>query len=194
MENNKTDVREKILIAARSLFSNRGVEHVSMRKIAECIGYSPTTIYLYFKDKSELLNTLVLDYYQNLISRSIPIMATMSRDPFEALRQYSLLFVHLGLENPDYYRLMTALFHEKHLQSQGNQQGYKVYGDMLILVKACLQNGDIEETAPEMIVQSLWSLLFGLTSLLTSRPEFDWTEQSRLIEFTINTYLEGLKR
>ena len=51
-------LRGEILDAARELFIKHGYENVSMRKIAEKIEYSPTTIYLYFHDKSEILHTL----------------------------------------------------------------------------------------------------------------------------------------
>ena len=50
-ERQKEHLREEILEAARELFLKEGVENVSMRAIAKRIEYSPTTIYLYFKDK-----------------------------------------------------------------------------------------------------------------------------------------------
>ena len=42
----KEMLRQEILDAARNLFIKDGYENVSMRKIAEKIEYSPTTIYL----------------------------------------------------------------------------------------------------------------------------------------------------
>jgi AcrR family transcriptional regulator len=51
----KTTLRREILAAARELIAKEGYESVSMRKIAERIEYSPTTIYLYFRDKEELV-------------------------------------------------------------------------------------------------------------------------------------------
>ena len=50
-ERERQAVRQEILDAARALFIEEGYEKTSMRKIAEKIEYSPTTIYLYFKDK-----------------------------------------------------------------------------------------------------------------------------------------------
>ena len=55
------DLRAKILDAARELFVNEGVEAVSMRKVADKIGYSATTLYSYFDDKA-LLYTLCADF------------------------------------------------------------------------------------------------------------------------------------
>src|SRR3954454_21915364 len=54
----KQDVRQAILDAAAELFREHGYEHFSLRQVAERIGYSPTTIYLYFDDKDDLLFTV----------------------------------------------------------------------------------------------------------------------------------------
>ena len=52
------DLRAKILDAARELFVSEGVEAVSMRKVADKIGYSATTLYNHFDDKEALLYAL----------------------------------------------------------------------------------------------------------------------------------------
>ena len=57
-EKEKEALRQKILAAARELFVDEGYENVSMRKVARKIEYSPTTIYLYFKNKAELLDSI----------------------------------------------------------------------------------------------------------------------------------------
>ena len=57
-EREKQEMRTLILSTATNLFVERGYDSVSMRNIAEAMEYSPATIYLYFKDKNELLYTL----------------------------------------------------------------------------------------------------------------------------------------
>ena len=57
-EREKAEIREKILDAARDLFVSEGYEAVSMRKIADRIEYSPTAIYLHFKDKEAVMREL----------------------------------------------------------------------------------------------------------------------------------------
>ncbi|RKX72156.1 hypothetical protein DRP43_01420 [candidate division TA06 bacterium] len=51
----RDDIRLKILNSATKLFEEKGIEFVTMRKIAAEIKYTPTTIYLYYKNKEELL-------------------------------------------------------------------------------------------------------------------------------------------
>ena len=57
-EREKEDMRRLILNAARKLFLEQGYEKTSIRNIADAIEYSPATIYLYYKDKNELLFAL----------------------------------------------------------------------------------------------------------------------------------------
>jgi len=54
----KEDLKQLILDAAKKLFMKDGYEATSIRKIAAEIEFSPTTIYLYYKDKAEISHAL----------------------------------------------------------------------------------------------------------------------------------------
>ena len=70
-EQHKEELRRLILDTAERLFVEAGsYDAVSMRKIAKEIDYSATTIYLYFKDKDELFQTLLRDTLRQL-SRAV---------------------------------------------------------------------------------------------------------------------------
>ena len=68
----KESLRQEILDAARRLFLKNGFQNVSMRQIAEKIEYSPTTIYLYFKDKSALFRSICEETFGKLERKSRP--------------------------------------------------------------------------------------------------------------------------
>jgi len=55
-EKQKLEIRKLILDASMKLFIDEGYDNVTIRKIADLIEYSPTTVYLYFKDKDEIYN------------------------------------------------------------------------------------------------------------------------------------------
>ncbi len=57
-ERERRELRKKILDAARELFVEQGYDAVTMRKIAQAIEYSPTAIYLHFKDKMAVMRAL----------------------------------------------------------------------------------------------------------------------------------------
>ena len=53
------DLRRRILDTARHQLVQDGYQDLSMRKIASAIGYSATSIYLYFDSKDALLHALI---------------------------------------------------------------------------------------------------------------------------------------
>jgi hypothetical protein len=53
-ERDRHRIRQGILDAARELFIAEGYQHVSMRKIADRIEYSPAAIYSYFPRKDDI--------------------------------------------------------------------------------------------------------------------------------------------
>src|SRR5437667_7394080 len=103
-EREKEALRQDILDAARELFVNEGYENVSMRRIAEKIDYSPTTIYLYFEDKGDLLFQISEETFSKLASKSESLLEEMT-DPVATLRKIERAYVEFGLKHPNHYRV-----------------------------------------------------------------------------------------
>ena len=100
----KEEFRREILDAARELFINEGYEKFSMRKLAEKIEYSPTTIYLYFKDKDDLLFAMCEEVAERFFA-DLTDIRTAHTDPLESLRQALLNLIEFGFNNPDEYKV-----------------------------------------------------------------------------------------
>ena len=58
--------RKNISIVAEKLFMEKGINNTSMNDIARESGYSKATLYVYFKNKEELVGFLVLESMQKL--------------------------------------------------------------------------------------------------------------------------------
>src|SRR5208283_4116639 len=101
-ERQKLALRQEILTAARELFAKEGYENVSMRRIAEKIEYSPTTIYLYFRDKDELLHEMCAETFA-LLTRKLNKILGAEGDPVEKLRMGLKAYVEFGLKHPNHY-------------------------------------------------------------------------------------------
>src|SRR5947207_10890092 len=103
-EREREEVRRKILDAARDLFMTEGYEKVTMRRIAEAIEYSPTTIYNHFEDKDDLVQALCFEdfgrLFEHLQAQAAPA------DPLQAIRQLGLAYARFGLTYPNHYRFM----------------------------------------------------------------------------------------
>lgn len=58
--------REKIASAAQVLFMKKGIGAATMDDVAKAAGYSKATLYVYFKNKEEIISMLVLESMKKL--------------------------------------------------------------------------------------------------------------------------------
>src|SRR5262249_45439426 len=105
-ERERTKVRQAILDAARDLFVTQGFEHVSIRKIAERIAYSPAAIYSYFPSKDEIFFALAEEGFRRLCGDYLAHPELLPADPLESIRHICLHFYHFSVEYPEHFALM----------------------------------------------------------------------------------------
>ena len=97
-------MRARILDAARELFVRDGFAHVSIRKIASRIEYSPAAIYSYFPNKEEIFFALAEDGFRRF---SLALEANLpSDDPLDMLRERFLRYYEFSKAQPEYFALM----------------------------------------------------------------------------------------
>src|ERR1051325_9122200 len=97
----KEALRQEILDAARELFAKEGYENVSMRKVAEKIEYSPTTIYLYFESKADLLYFICEETFAKL-HKKMESLNEGCDDPLDCLRKGMRAYIEFGLRHPNH--------------------------------------------------------------------------------------------
>jgi len=194
----KKFLRQEILDAASELFVKEGYENVSMRRIAEKIEYSPTTIYLYFKDKAELLENVCHETFALLSSRLTRIMEQPG-DPVEHLRRGLLAYIQFGLENPHHYRATFMMpipeGFDKEEYKKPDSPGMQAFDFLRRCVYDCIAADKFRASDPEIISQTLWSGIHGITSLLINYEQgFPWVEQKQLIPFVVDTLISGVAK
>jgi AcrR family transcriptional regulator len=187
----KEGIREEILDAARSLFVKEGYEHVSMRKIAEKIEYAPGTIYLYFRDKAEILERLCEETFSKLEQRMQAINADPS-DPLEGLRRGLRTYVQFGIDNPHHY--IVSFVQAKQLpQDDQPKAGERCFDHLRGAVQRCIDAGQLNCQDVEEVAQALWAGAHGVTTLLIT-ASFPFIEQNRLIDRVVHILIEGIRK
>ena len=190
----KEQLRRQILSAARELFVNEGYESVSMRKIASKIEYSATTIYLYFKDKADLLDAVCKETLLDLLN-TLELLKEDKSNPVETLRKSGRAYVEFGLKYPQDYKLTFVVRpqFQKGLGLQEGSVGERVFNYLRAMVSECIRQKAFREVDVEITGQALWSAVHGVTLLLIDFSDFPWTEKDKLIDMVIDTMIEGLK-
>jgi len=190
----KLALRQEILAAARQLFAKEGYESVSMRRIAQKIEYSPTTIYLYFRDKEELIDELCEESF-SLLSKKLEKAVGGGGDPVENLKRGLRAYVDFGIQHPNHYRTTFLTVHEDLSPDQMSGAGRAAFESMLKGIGDCIEAGRLRETDVNAIGQVLWCMIHGLTALqITHRNCFPWIDRERLITMTIDTAVTGFLR
>ena len=190
----KEQLRRQIIAAARELFVNEGYENVSMRKIADKIEYSPTTIYLYFKDKADLLDSVCKETLLDLLN-TLELLNRDKSDPVETLKKSGKAYVEFGLKYPQDYRLTFVIRpqFQKGLGLEEGSVGERVFNYLCAMVSECVRQKAFREVDVEITGQALWSAVHGVTLLLIDFPDFPWTPKDKLIDMVIDTMVDGLK-
>jgi AcrR family transcriptional regulator len=161
-ERERIEVRRKILDAAQELFATEGYERVTMRRIADAIEYSPTTIYLHFEDKDDLVHCLCQENFERLIGEMRA--GGMSKDPIERIRMLGVGYARFGIAFPYHYRFMFLTpFGADHQPSGAGQQAYQLLRSE---VESAVTAGRIQHANVDTVAQVLWSSLHGAVSLL----------------------------
>lgn len=190
----KEELREQILAAACELFNKQGYEAVTMRKIAERIEYSPTTLYLYFRDKTDLFDNICADTFAKLVAR-LRALKERASDPVEGLRLGLRCYIDFGLEHPAHYRVtfMTPPHSGYQCPTRSQEIGDSAFECLREGVRACIATGAFPNADVETTSQMLWTAIHGITSLLITGTGFPWVEREPLINHLLDTLMRGLR-
>jgi len=107
-EREREAVSRAILDAARDLFVAEGYPHVSIRKIAERIEYSPAAIYGYFPSKDDIFFALAEEGFRLLLSTAAQreLEQADSADPLGSVRRAMMRVYEFSKSHPEYFALM----------------------------------------------------------------------------------------
>ncbi len=185
-EQARAQVRQAILDAARVLFAKEGYAGLSMRRLAESIGYTPRTIYLYFADKDDLLSELIEEDVGRLADR-LETVAAEYPDPGERLEAVALAYVAFGLENPHAYEAAFMLRHHPLTREAAVLKAH-VQGRRMIetLTRVVAESGRVAPGLDlQIVVQALRCALHGVVSMYLLRRHATEVSWEMLVRYLV---------
>ncbi|MBX2878105.1 MAG: TetR/AcrR family transcriptional regulator [Saprospiraceae bacterium] len=164
-EREKQEMKGKILDTATQQIVEKGIEKTTIRSIASAIEYSPRTIYLYFKDKDEILYALSTRGFQLFAQQFEAALAIA--DPIERLKDIHQRYLRFAFENPALYDLMFILNNPMNADpaKEGWEVGLKGHSILKDTVQACIEAGHFKGKEATTVAFTLWSYVHGIASL-----------------------------
>jgi AcrR family transcriptional regulator len=164
----KENLRQAILDAAKKLFLRDGYHATSIRKIAQEIEFSPTTIYLYYKDKAEIAHALHIEGFK-MLGQQLSVVQHID-DPFERLKVMGRIYIQFSLENTDFYELMFVLKEPMdHIREEGAdicwEEGQQAFEILWANIAACQRVGYFNGLDAANVAMITWCTMHGLCTL-----------------------------
>jgi AcrR family transcriptional regulator len=166
-ERERAAVRTAILSAARELFVQEGYRHVSMRKIAERIEYSPAAIYSYFSSKDDIFFALAEEGFR-LLAEFGARAFEHSPDPLDRLRRGLWSFYEFSKAHPQYFELM---FIDRSVPSLSQDFGRFEFFQQITAaaeadIRACIEQGSFSRRLDAAAaLHVLWAGVLGAATV-----------------------------
>ncbi len=164
----KEELKELILQAAKNLFVEKGVEHTTMRNIADAIQYSVGTIYVYYKDKNAILYDLHSKGFQEFNNVMKVLMAVS--DPMERLKALGRTYIKFATEHTDMYDLMFNMKAPIEFLCNAEldiwHQGKSTFNLLRTTVQECKDQGYFQHQDVEPLSFAIWGCVHGMCSLV----------------------------
>lgn len=156
------DLRRSLIDQGLLLTREQGIEGLSLRKLAERVGVSPTAIYHYFRDKQDLLLALgdvAIEQFTGELN------AAIKDKPLDLqLDLFAAAYIRFARNNPELYELMlgraTWQSERQHDFQQRAKQSIRQIGEVMLTLQA---NGAIPAHINTLrMIQVCWATLHGL--------------------------------
>jgi AcrR family transcriptional regulator len=158
--------RDQILRCARDLYLSEGVEGLSMRKLAACVGCTAPALYRHYGSKEEVMRDLVGEAYR-LFTQYL-YRALEAGTPLERFMTAGKSYVDFALEHGALYEIiyvpvgvLGVTRHQTPLGAQACAIG-QFWSDR---VREMIDAGYFKEGDPYAISITLWGHAHGLLSI-----------------------------
>ena len=189
--------QDKIIMAARKLFTEHGYDTATLRQIAKAAGLGLTTLFNHIQDKRDLIYLIFDEEVSVAAERSQAALRPWQTFVEKILTISSFYFQMFSMEPV----LSRILLSEVLQQSPGRHlERYLWRRDRLIedfedLVKMAQASGELRpELDPKMVARSIQFAFTGASRWWITEPACDWRSGQRHFEGILGLLAEGFTK
>jgi AcrR family transcriptional regulator len=174
-----------------------GYSALSMRKIASRLGLSQAALYRHYRDKADLVRTIIASGYSEMLARVVAEAGGES-DPREALKRGIRAYIAYSTERPEFFKsvLLAPLGSDgagTEAFATGVTRKRRSFGFLAELLERGMDAGLFAKADAELTAQALWAAMFGLTARLVIEGKSLRGAGARIAEREIEILLRGLE-
>lgn len=181
-----------ILDVARELFAAEGYEAVTMKRIADRLGITPTAIYFHFADKATLIQELTAADWAAFAQKFA--RARPEPDPIERLRLAARAYIEFARTHPNQYQLLFMTRGKP--SSSRPDAGREIHALIETAVDEALATGRFRPqfTNAKLITQALWAAVHGVAALYIVKGDAPdpFRHPQRTAEIAVEALMVGL--
>lgn len=197
----RVEMTARIKDIARDMFVREGYEAVTLQKIAAELEYTPPAIYRYFKDKSKLLVTIVLEDMAEL--HGLLLECAEIADPLDRLVEMARRNAAWAVTHPNHYLLFSAQAWRDREDEVRAELAIPLEQEPLFhlyqAVEEVIATGRIKQEYADAttLASTLWAGVHGTIMLEMTMSEFDRSliqDEKRPFPKRLEVMMDGLMR
>ncbi len=166
------DKRERILSAAVKTFAKSGFYNAKVSEVASAAGVADGTIYLYFKNKDDLLISAFEDRMQMLNDRLRRELAAIDGTAITKLRRCLTVHLMIAADAPSLAEFITVELRQssKFIKEYDNRKFQEYLGIVVDVVKEGQASGELrDDLEPWVVTRALFGALDEILLALVLR-------------------------
>lgn len=186
------DFKKLILKAGRRIVCEHGIKHLTARRIAKMVGYTPGTIYRYFDSMDVLVHAMNADTLEMLYERCSGV--TAHDNPAETLIELARAFVAFARAHPrEWEAVISYQYGAEHVWSDHyDEKVNRLLGLMSGATASLYAEPGSDKQIADM--RLLWASLYGIFSLDAMHRLGKDVVLDDMIHNLVETYLMARQR
>lgn len=185
-------LREEILEVSKEILIKDGFSKMSMRRIAKRANVSATSIYLHFKNKDDLLVTLIEESIAKLKCALMEVLDP-SGDLINQLEIISRKYVDYALNHPQEYEIIYMVRPEE--MPKYPEEKFRDVRSAYELIADVISEGKrkefIEVEDSLISAYTLWAQIHGVVSVILNKRLDTRIPQDQFIDHAIEQIVKG---
>lgn len=178
------DLRQALLVAAKALIAEAGIENLSLRKLAERAGVSRTAPYHHFSDKNDLLCAIAAQGFRRRHQEARDTFNNSRLTAEEKFAEFICGYIRFAANNPEEYELMFGrnIWKQNNSTQELRDVAYPCFQHQLEMVTSWQEMGLISGDNPLRTSQVIWGAVHGIAKL---RIDGIYTDSAQIEEVSL---------